>query len=373
MLLKTGFAMDTQIQPASEESYIAKAIELFVRLGLVFLLVVMCFEIIRPFALPVAWGIIIAIGAHPAYRKIRKLVGELDKVAAVVFTLLMLVVIMVPIGLLTESLVSGAHTLVLHLQGDTFVIPAPPQHVQEWPLIGKPIYTFWMLASQDLAAAARKVGPQIKTFAGAVMATAAGVGLGIVYFIAAVIIAGVLLAKTQALTKSSLAVAQRFVGARAQEFLNLVESTVRNVFRGILAVAAIQATMAGIGFLLAGVPAAGLWAFIALMLSVIQIGPALVVIPLIIYVFSTSNGLTATLFLIWNVLVLISDNFLKPLLMGRGAKVPVLVIFLGAIGGFISMGIIGLFVGSIILAVGYELSRAWIYQRSPGVEKPHTV
>ena len=124
--------------------------------------------------------------------------------------------------------------------------------------------------------------------------------------------------------------------------------------------AIIQALLAGMGFLIAGVPGAGLWAFLCLFLAIIQIGIAPVAIPVIIYMFYSANTLTAGLLMVWLILVMLSDNFLKPILLGRGAPVPMLVIFLGSIGGFISMGFIGLFVGAVILSLGFKLFQAWL-------------
>jgi len=125
-------------------------------------------------------------------------------------------------------------------------------------------------------------------------------------------------------------------------------------------VALIQSTLVGLGFLVAGIPAAGLWALVALFLCIIQIGPALVLLPAIVYVFYTADSLTAGLFLVWCLVVGLLDNVLKPLLLGRGVDAPMLVIFLGAIGGFLSMGIIGLFVGSVVFVLFYTLLKSWV-------------
>jgi predicted PurR-regulated permease PerM len=134
------------------------------------------------------------------------------------------------------------------------------------------------------------------------------------------------------------------------------------VTRGILGVAVIQAILAGLGFLAAGVPAAGLWALIALILSVVQLGVFPVLIPVLIYLFFTADLLTTLLFLGWAVFVGSIDNVLKPILLGRGVAVPMWVVFIGAIGGLLSMGIIGLFIGPVVLVLGYTLFLAWLYE-----------
>ena len=150
------------------------------------------------------------------------------------------------------------------------------------------------------------------------------------------------------------------MGERGDEFAEISNVTIKNVAKGILGVAIIQSTLAGIGFILAGVPYAGLWALICLILAIIQIGPALLIIPVIIYLFSTMGLLGAILWTVYFVVVMISDNFLKPILLGKGAPVPMLVIFLGTIGGFITSGFVGMFIGAIILSLGYKLFITWL-------------
>jgi predicted PurR-regulated permease PerM len=152
----------------------------------------------------------------------------------------------------------------------------------------------------------------------------------------------------------------RLAGRRGAEFADDAKVTVRNVVKGILGVAIIQALLAGVGFVVTGVPAAGLWAFLCLLLAIIQIGIAPIAIPVIIYMFYKASTLPAIILAVWLILVMLSDNFLKPLLLGRGAPVPMPVIFLGTIGGFISMGFLGLFIGALILSIGYKLFETWL-------------
>jgi predicted PurR-regulated permease PerM len=188
----------------------------------------------------------------------------------------------------------------------------------------------------------------------------AGVGIGILEFMVSIIIAGVMLAYAKSGGEAVERVFIRLVGARGQEFVKLTETTIRQVVKGILGVAVIQTILASLGFFIAGVPLAGLWAVISLVLAIIQVGVGPVVIPLIIYMWSTSDTLTASLFTGWSVFVLVIDNVLKPWLLGKGAPVPMLVIFLGAIGGFIATGFVGLFLGAVILSLTYKLAQEWM-------------
>jgi len=177
----------------------------------------------------------------------------------------------------------------------------------------------------------------------------------------AIVIAGVFMAHSGGGHEAVQRVATRLIGEHGGEIADLAESTIRSVARGILGVALIQALLAGIGFFVAGVPAAGLWALLCLLLSVAQIGVLPILLPIIIYLFNTADLAVAIGFLIWSIPVALVDNILKPLLLGRGLKTPMIVIFMGAIGGFLTSGIIGLFIGAVVLALGWELLLAWLY------------
>jgi predicted PurR-regulated permease PerM len=146
---------------------------------------------------------------------------------------------------------------------------------------------------------------------------------------------------------------------------DLAETTIRSVTRGVLGVAVIQSLLAGLGFAVVGLPGTGIWALPCLISATVQLGVGPIVIPAVIYVFATGSTLTAVLFLIWSVIVLLLDNILKPLLLGRGVDVPMLVIFLGSIGGMLMMGIVGLFIGAVVLALGYKLLQGWMKLEVP--------
>ena len=239
---------------------------------------------------------------------------------------------------------------------------APPASVAGWPLVGEPIHQFWSQAAENLESALLDVAPQVRAAVSWVLSMAAGLGLGLLQFVFAIVIAGVLLVQDAAGRRATCAIARRLAGERGVQFAELAEATVRSVTRGILGVALIQSLLAGLGFLVVGVPAAGLWALLCLLLSVVQIGIFPVTIPILIYVFSKVEPMTFILFLVWSIFIGALDNILKPILLGRGVAVPMAVIFIGAIGGFITSGIIGLFVGSVVLVLGYKLFLAWLYE-----------
>ena len=219
------------------------------------------------------------------------------------------------------------------------------------------------MASVNLAAALGEIRPQVAAFGRWLLATVGELGLGTLQFVIAIIIAGVFLANAQGSGDAARAIATRLAGERGADYAELGQATVRSVARGILGVALIQSLLAGLGFLAVGVPGAGLLALVCLLLAVVQIGPIVVLIGTVIYVFSTADTFTAVIFLIWSIFVALIDNVLKPILLGRGVKVPMVVIFVGAIGGLLASGIIGLFVGSVVLALSFTLFKAWLMNR----------
>ncbi len=345
---------------SDEKAFVNRALEAAIRIGMVALLVAWCFEIVRPFIVPIVWGIIIAVAVYPGYRRLLPVTGGRGGLSAVVCTFLLLVLFIVPAMLLVGTLIDSAKLLAKDLSDGTLSIPLPPENVHAWPIIGKPLARFWHLASTNLRNALTEIAPQLKSVGSWLLSAATGAVFGVLKFIFAIIIAGVLLSRAKGGSDIAESVAARLVGKRGTDFVSLATATVRSVTRGILGVALIQSLLAGLGFLVVGIPAAGLLAMICLFLAVIQVGPGLIIIPTVIYVFLTSDTLPAVLFMIWSIFVTLLDNFLKPLFLGRGVDVPMLVIFIGAIGGFLSSGIIGLFVGPILLAMGYRLFKAWL-------------
>jgi predicted PurR-regulated permease PerM len=275
------------------------------------------------------------------------------------FTILLLGVLIVPIALLAQTLVDGIQTLAVALHNETLTIPPPPPTIATWPIVGKPLSDLWSLASNNIPAALRSLAPQLKEAANGLLSAAAGVGLGVLQFLVSILVAGFLLASSGQGARVSRKFAIHLFGNKGAEYEALAGATIRSVTTGILGVALIQSLLAGLGFLVVRLPGAGLWALLFLIAAVLQVG-SLALIPAVIYVFATASTAKAVAFLIWCIVVALMDNVLKPLLLGRGVPVPIVVVFLGAIGGFLAIGIIGLFVGPIVLSVGYKLFLAWL-------------
>jgi predicted PurR-regulated permease PerM len=350
--------------------YVARALEASIHIGLVGLVVFWCFKIGRPFIEIIVWGIIIAVAIHPIYTRLKSALGGRDGLAAILITIFALIFLLVPTILLSDSLIGTAREVAAQLEEGTLKVPPPSESVRSWPVIGEPVHKLWSLGSQDLDAAVSKMAPRLRKYGISLLSAAADAGVGILMFVVSIVIAGVFLANADGANQAALTFFRRLAGERGANFVELAAATVRSVAQGILGVAIIQAVLGGLGCLVAGVPGAGLWALLILLLAVVQLPPLLILGPIIVYVFSSSSTITAILFAIWSVLVSISDPFLKSLLLGRGVDVPMLIIFIGAIGGFITSGIIGLFVGAIVFTAGYKLFLRWLEEDTEPEPEP---
>ena len=344
---------------ANDKAQAKQALEVFIQISLAALLVVGCLLILHPFMPLIMWGIIIAVASYPSFRKLQTVLCGLGGLAAALFTLILLSLLIIPVVLLAQSLVEGIQSLAAHMRDGTLTIPPPRPNIENWPVIGTPLKRFWDMASTNLTDALRLFAPQVKAVIPGVLSATAGLGLTVLQFVLSIVVSGVLLANAQGAYEVTRALANRLFGEKGPEFQELIGSTIRSVTTGILGVALIQTVCAGLGFLLVGLPGAGLWVVIFLIAAVLQVG-ALVLVPPVIYVFAVASTTKAVVFLIWCIIVAMMDNVLKPILLGRGVAVPIAVVFLGAIGGFVAMGIIGLFVGAIVLSVSYKLFLAWI-------------
>ena len=347
-------------QTADQEKLLASIIDISIKLGIVLLLLSWGVMILLPFLMPIIWGVILAVACAPLCASISSKLGGRKNMASAIISILLILAVIIPCWLLADSLVVGVQSVTDAFQSGEITIPPPTAQVKSWPVIGDTVYTYWSQAASDLEKLLQTLAPQLEGVAGRVLGAFASLGVTLLQFLFASIIAGVFLAYSEGASTVASSTSRRIDASRGQEFLDDAVTTVRNVARGILGVAFIQAVLAGIGIAVVGIPGAGLWAMLCLMLGIIQVGVGPIVIPAIIYVFATESILVSVLFLVWGVFVTLIDNILKPILLGKGAPVPMLVIFLGAIGGFINHGIIGLFVGAVVLSLAYKLLIVWM-------------
>jgi len=356
-------AMSSVPEITHDRAYVSRVIEASIHVGFAAVLVISCLLILRPFVLLLTWGIIIAIASYPQFQKIQNKLGGRGGLAAALWTLFLLLLLIAPIFLLGKGMVQSFQPLLARLHDGTLSIPPPPSRIESWPLIGNRLSGMWSTASKDLSQILIKFAPQIREATSDILSASAGIGIAVLQFFLAILVSGALLANAAAAAKLTRALAVRIFGETGPEYQRLIGSTIRSVTLGILGVAFIQSVAASLGFLVVGMPGAGVWSIIFLLAAILQVG-ALVLIPPLVYIFATASTTKAAIFLVWCIIVALSDNVLKPILLGRGAEVPIVVVFLGAIGGFVAMGIVGLFVGATVLCVGYKLFLTWIGQGS---------
>jgi predicted PurR-regulated permease PerM len=344
-----------------DQKFLNNAMASFLQIGAVVVLLYWCLTIVSPFLTIVIWGLIISIALYPAHVSLSARLGGREKLSATLLVLIGIAIIAVPTWLLADSTIGALRYVATELEDGTAQVPPPADSVADWPVIGTKVHQVWNAAATNLEATLNKFAPQLRS-AGENALAFAGHTVGSAFqFVFSVIIAGVLLMSASGGYTASRNILSSLVGEeRGPAFTDMSILTIRSVVKGVLGVALIQAILSAVGLLVAGVPAAGLWAGLVLVLAIIQLPPLIVLGPIAIWYFSTAEPLPATIFLVFSIIVSVSDAFLKPLLLGRGVEVPMLVILIGAIGGAITHGIIGLFIGAVILALGYEILTKWM-------------
>ena len=353
-----------------DKNFLANAMASFIQIAAVALLVTWCYSIVRPFVGVVAWGVIISIALYPVHLSLADRLGGKPRISATVLVLIGLAIIIVPTWLLAESTIDGLKFVSGELADGSVHIPPPNDSVAGWPVIGERVHAVWAAAAENLAETLNRFEPQLRGLSESAVGFAGGVVAGVFQFIFAVIIGGVLLMSAEGGYQVSRNVANGLVGTeKGGTLANLSSLTIRSVVKGVLGVAVIQTILAAIGLVVIGVPAAGLFAGAVLVLAIVQLPPWLVLLPIAVWYYSVAETVPATVFLVYALIVSLSDAVLKPMLLGRGLETPMLVILIGAIGGAITQGIVGLFVGAVVLALGYELFTAWL---APDAEAAET-
>lgn len=336
-------------------------IEAAIRLGVLMLLAFWCFNIIKPFIMPVMWGVIIAVAIYPLFTKLKSLLGERNKLASIAYTLIALALIITPTVMVSNSMIDTSTSISEQYESGGLKIPPPNDSVKEWPVVGEDIHAIWTASSVNLEKTLKEYQPQLKTVGEGFVSAMAGFGGGILQFILSVIISGILVANASGAYDITIKIFSRLTNSKqGQAYADLSKATIRSVAQGVLGVAVIQAVLSALGMMVMDVPAWGLWSLLILVLAIAQLPPILILGFVIAYVFSVAETTPAIIFTVYCIIVSASDGFLKPLFLGRGMETPMLVILLGAIGGMMMSGIIGLFVGAIILALGYELFMKWL-------------
>ena len=356
---------NNEIDTGFDRLFVRNMMESALRIALVFILLIWTYDIIKPFLVPLLWGGIIAIATFPATRWLEQRLGGKRGLASTLIALAMILALVVPCFMLTESLLTTVKAASTSINEGGVQIPSPPAKIADIPLVGEKIHSAWALAHSNLEAALTQVQPQIKAMIAKILATIGSGLVGVLMFVVSLLIA----AGFMTYAEPASAVAQRFFERLAGpkpggEWGSLCVATVRSVLLGVVGVAVIQTLLCAIGLFVMGIPAAAVWSAIILFLAIAQLPPIIIIGPIIAWAYSQYDATSATIFTVWMLLAGFSDTLLKPMLMGRGLDIPMPVILIGAIGGMIVSGIIGLFAGAVVLSIWYKLFGAWLEQES---------
>ena len=343
-------------------------IQLAVRLALLGLLVYWSFVVIRPFVPILAWSVVLAVALYPVFGWLSRLLGDRPRLVATILTLINLGIVIGPATWLGLGAVEGLRSFASQLDAGTLALPSPPAVVKNLPVIGEQLYGLWEQASTNLRALLGQALLQLKPLAGTILGLAGDAGVGTLKFLLSVALTGFLFPAGPRLVAASKRFLSRVVAERSVDFLALAGATIRSVAQGVIGIAVAQGLVIGIILKFADVPRAGLLAFLVMMLGILQIGSAVVVIPLLIWIWATKSFVAALVITLCILPASLADNVLKPIVMGRGLTTPPLVIFIGVIGGTLAHGIVGLFIGPIILAVVWELLTAWVSDSESAAE-----
>ncbi|MEM1276730.1 MAG: AI-2E family transporter [Pseudomonadota bacterium] len=345
--------------PDDDKVIIRRSVDIYVSLAVVTLIGYLALDLISPFVSILLWSVILSVGIFPVYQKLSEWFGGHTGWAGTAIAVIFLLLLLVPTFLIVQSIIDSVSVISTKITNDEFSIPPPDASVAAWPLIGNQVYGIWSDAHENLEKVLTDFAPQLKSMASSAIGLGTSLLSGVLQFALSVVFAAVFLVYSQPLQQGTNIIANRVAKTRGAEFVSMAGATIRNVSRGVIGIAIIQGGAASIGYFVAGFPLAGILSAIVIASTIVQV-PALVIIPSIIYAWSDMSTTGALLFTAWMIPVMLSDNVLKPVLMARGLTTPMIVIFMGVIGGTLSSGLLGLFIGPVILAVFYEMVLIWI-------------
>jgi predicted PurR-regulated permease PerM len=352
--------MQDSTHPVNDENLQRNLMTTFIQIAAVVILISYCLDIVGPFVSLIVWGLVLAIAIHPLFLKLAAALGGKEKLAATLIVLIALAIIVVPGWITTQSIITSITAFAQEVKTGNLQVPPPNESVADWPLIGERVYQTWTAASINLEEAAKNFDPSPREASLWLVGKIGSLVTGLLAFAVSIIIAGVASLYPKSGYKASCVLASRISPARGQHLVDTSIATIRSVTNGVLGVAFIQAVLAGIGLVAMGVPHAGIITGVVLITSIVQVPALLIIVPVVFWVFSFAAPVPAAIFAVYMLIVALSDNVLKPILLGRGVNLPAAIVLIGAIGGMIEYGVIGLFLGAVILGLGYTIISDWM-------------
>ncbi len=347
-------------QDTSVNSPDSKIVDLAIRLMFLGLFIYSAIVMVAPLASIVIWAVILCVALYPLYEWMQRKLGGRKSLAATILVLVGLAATLGPLASAISGVAEMGSDFAEQAEAGTLKIPPAPEGLSEIPVVGPQIAEVWSLFERNLDAAMAKYAPQILEIMQGLFGRVLSVGVGLLGLALSVLIMGALLSPGPGLVAGVQRFANRVFAPRGGEFVIMAGSTIRNVMKGVVGVAAIQAFVIWVLLTAFGIGSAAPLALICLILSIIQVGPGLVLIPVIIYAWSSMTGGTALVFTVLAIPAMIMDSFLRPVFISKGLDTPMLVILIGVLGGMMAYGLIGVFMGPVLFAVFYELFKLWI-------------
>jgi predicted PurR-regulated permease PerM len=320
------------------------------------------FWVLRPFLLATIWATMIVVATWPLMLRVQSLVRGKRWLAVTVMVLVLLLVFVLPVSLAVGALVDNADVLARWIKTlSTLQLPAPPDWVSGLPLVGEKLASFW----SDVAAGERdgligKVTPYVGAATRWLLSQVGNVGVMSFHFLLTVLIAAIMYAGGEEAAALAHRFGRRLADEQGATAIDIAGGAIRGVALGVVVTALVQSVLGGIGLAVVGIPFASLLTAVMFLLCIAQLGPSLVLVPAVAWLYWSGDTVWGTVLLVWCIPVVTLDNFLRPILIRRGLDLPLLLIFAGVIGGLVAFGLIGLFVGPVVLAVTYRLFLAWI-------------
>lgn len=343
-----------------ERRFNALFIEMSIRLFVIGFLAYWTFVIIAPFGAMIVWSVVMAVALYPLFDRLEPALGGRAGLAAGLLTVLALALVIGPVIWMGVGAVDPARDLVAAFENGDISVPPPPASVRNWPLVGAQIFEYWELASTNLRSALAQILPTLKPVGEYLLGMARNAGVGVLKFLLSVVLSGFILAYAAPLMVGMRALARRIDPRNGVGYLNLAGATINAVSRGVMGLSILQALTGWVGMWLSNVPGANLLAIAILVLGIVQIGPLLIVAPVVFWAWTSLSTPAAIGLTICMLSVNYMDNVLKPFIFAHGLSTPIPVIFIGVIGGVLAHGVAGLFVGPVVLAVVWELGTAWV-------------
>ena len=344
------------------KSTTGKIVDVVLPLFLLSLLIALCIQLLLPFVGLLVWTIILAICFKPLHERLIVKRGMSSRRSAVIIGTGLSALVLVPTAIAAFSAASSIPELVATVQSGDREVPPPPARLKELPIVGERAQAAWAQAATDMPAFAKAHKAQIAGFTKTLLGIAAGLFVAVLVLVLAIVFAAICLAYSVPLRAYVARIFARITGDRqsGEHYMEIISATVKSVANGVIGVAFVQALLVGIGFFAIGMPGAGLLSLLALAFGVVQVPVLIITLPAILYAFAVKSTTVAIIFTVWSIIAGLSDAVLKPMMIGHGLEVPMPIILLGVIGGVMAFGLVGLFIGAVVLAVGYVLFSEWV-------------